>query len=227
MASRDLGLGQDVKGIAADRVGGASPVIPLALMGIGAWLVWFGVHYWESEVTWPSDPLKALLTGKPLPSSAPVNWQALTTPVAPAAQNVAQIAIGATIATAAQKYVGAGYNWGGIADTPGDWDCSSFVSYVLGHDVNLKLPGGGRYGDPGYPPHAHGPGSAAYMLFGTGVNLADVRPGDLIVSTEHIGIAISATQMVSAQQPSTGTAISGFPAGFPAGPPVYRRVTGG
>jgi hypothetical protein len=37
------------------------------LMAFGGYLVWFGVHYWRSDTAWPTDPLKAVLTGRPLP----------------------------------------------------------------------------------------------------------------------------------------------------------------
>ena len=215
------------------RVGPGTPILPVALAGIGAYLAWFGVHYWMSDVKWPSDPIKAVLTGKPMPDNAAVSGAAslgglgsflgdtmgpLGSSIAPNAAQTSQIS------AAALRYQGKGYVFGGPADVPGDWDCSSFVSYVLGKDLGLVLPGGGRFGDPGYPPHAHGPGSTAYMLYGLGIDRSQVQAGDLIVSVEHIGIAISNSQMISAQQPSTGTRVSGFPDGFPAGPPVYRRV---
>lgn len=215
------------------RVGSRStPIVPVTILGIGAYLAWFGVHYWMSDVKWPSDPIKAVLTGKPLPDNtrAPATSLgsslgsigsgvgSLVSPIAPSAAQTS------AIAAAALKYQGAGYNWGGKADVPGDWDCSSFVSYVLGKDLGLVLPGGGKYGQAGYPPNAHGPGSTQYMLYGLGIDRSQVQPGDLIVSVEHIGIAISNTQMISAQRPSTGTKVSGFPDGFPSGPPVYRRV---
>jgi len=211
------------------RVGPGTPILPVALAGIGAYLAWFGVHYWMSDVSWPSDPIKAVLTGKPMPAntrspsglSSSVfggGLSSLGSPIAPTAGQTSQIS------AAALRYQGKGYVFGGPADVPGDWDCSSFVSYVLGKDLGLVLPGGGRFGDPGYPPHAHGPGSTAYMLYGLGIDRSQVQAGDLIVSVEHIGIAISNSQMISAQQPSTGTRVSGFPDGFPAGPPVYRRV---
>lgn len=48
---------------------GSRAVIPLVMVGVGAYLVWFGVHYWRTDVTWPSDPVKAVLTGKPLPDA--------------------------------------------------------------------------------------------------------------------------------------------------------------
>ena len=46
---------------------GNAPVVPVMLMALGAYLTWFGVRYWRSDTAWPSDPLKAVLTGKPIP----------------------------------------------------------------------------------------------------------------------------------------------------------------
>lgn len=46
---------------------GAAPVIPVVLIGIGAYLAWFGIHYWGSDTRWPSDPVKAVLQGKAIP----------------------------------------------------------------------------------------------------------------------------------------------------------------
>lgn len=49
---------------------GGVPVIPVAVIGIGAYLAWFGVHYWGSDTKWPSDPVKDVLQGKGLPAPA-------------------------------------------------------------------------------------------------------------------------------------------------------------
>lgn len=46
---------------------GDAPVIPILIVSFGAYLTWFGVHYWRSDTAWPTDPLKAVLTGKALP----------------------------------------------------------------------------------------------------------------------------------------------------------------
>jgi Transglycosylase SLT domain len=48
---------------------GDAPVVPLFLIGTGMYLAWFGVHYWRSDVKYPTDPVKAVLQGKPLPSA--------------------------------------------------------------------------------------------------------------------------------------------------------------
>lgn len=61
----DAGNGPEVK------IGPAkAPVFPLLLMGIGGYLMWFGIHYWRSDVKWPSDPVKALLQGKGIPAGS-------------------------------------------------------------------------------------------------------------------------------------------------------------
>jgi len=47
---------------------GNAPVIPVILIGAGFYLAWFGIHYFGSDTRWPTDPVKAVLTGKPLPA---------------------------------------------------------------------------------------------------------------------------------------------------------------
>jgi hypothetical protein len=47
---------------------GSAPVIPLAVLGVGLYLAWFGVHYWGSDTKWPSDPVKDVLQGKAIPA---------------------------------------------------------------------------------------------------------------------------------------------------------------
>lgn len=61
---------QGVRSVASGKLPHlTAPVLPLSLMGAGAYLLWFGVSYWEdTAVTWPSDPLKSLLQGKGLPT---------------------------------------------------------------------------------------------------------------------------------------------------------------
>lgn len=120
----------------------------------------------------------------------------------------ASSATGQAIANKALSYAGQGYVWGGRADRPGDWDCSSFVSYVLGHDFGMTLPGGHRYGDPGYPPHSHGPVTTDFYRLGTQVPRSQVQAGDLLIWHPHCGIAISSTTMVSARSQRTGTGTS-------------------
>jgi hypothetical protein len=46
---------------------GDAPVVPVVLIVGGLYLCWFAVHYWASDTKWPSDPIKAILRGEPLP----------------------------------------------------------------------------------------------------------------------------------------------------------------
>lgn len=51
---------------------GDAPVIPLLLLGFGAYFMWYGVKYWRSSNTrWASDPVKSVLQGKGLPPNVP------------------------------------------------------------------------------------------------------------------------------------------------------------
>lgn len=150
-------------------------------------------------------------------------------PVLPALPNLT----GPVIAADAQRYKGAGYTYGGNGSAPGDWDCSSFVSYVLGHDLGMVLPGGGKYGSPGYPPSSHGPVVTDYANWGGASPVNVPAAGDLCCwvgagTAGHIGIAISGTQMISALNPSDGTTVTGIVGTGPSGSPlVYRRVVPG
>jgi hypothetical protein len=137
-----------------------------------------------------------------------------------------------TITSAALQYQGSGYTYGGPGWPPGNWDCSSFVSEVLGRQLRLGLPGGGHWGAPGDPPNAHGPDVTAYASWGGAVAVASPSPGDLVIwdgagPNGHIGIVLGSNEMISALNTSMGTVrtpINGYgPAGLS---PVYRRVTG-
>lgn len=138
---------------------------------------------------------------------------------------------GDQIAADALRYQGAGYIYGGPAARPGDWDCSSFVSYVLGHDLGLALPGG-KWGAPGFPPNSHGPVVESYASWRGAVTVQVPAPGDLVCYVGqgvngHIGIAISANEMVSALDSTDGTLKTGIIGEGPPGAPiVYRRVLG-
>ena len=210
---------------------GDTPVIPVLLLIAGGYLAWFGVHYWRDKTTkWPTDPIKDILQGKPQPNSKPQETaiQLLadveSSTGGGGAAGGSSSATGSEIADDALKYVGAGYVWGGNADKPGNWDCSSFVSYVLGHDLDIPLPGG-NWGNPGFPPHAHGPTTVTYLVYGHPIGRAEVQAGDLIVWQTHMGIAISNNEMVSARDPQEGTGKDTIDGDIPGETPHFRRVT--
>lgn len=136
---------------------------------------------------------------------------------------------GDQIAADGLRYRGESYVYGGPADHPGDWDCSSFVSYVLGHDLKLSLPGG-KWGAPGFPPGAHGPVVESYASWRGAITVQSPARGDLVCfvgegASGHIGIVLGPDQMVSALDSASGTLvtpITGY--GPPGAPIVYRRV---
>ena len=139
---------------------------------------------------------------------------------------------GPVIAAAAKKYDGQGYVYGGNASRPGDWDCSSFASYVLGHDLGMGLPGG-RWGGPGMPPAVHGPVVLSYVTWGGAdpVPAGQQQAGDLVcwagVGTGgHMGFVLGTDQMVSALDTAQGTLITPIQGYGPTGTPVYRRIRG-
>jgi peptidoglycan DL-endopeptidase CwlO len=219
---------------------GDAPIVPLFLVGGGMFLCWFAIHYWRSDVKFPTDPIKAVLQGKGIPASTrtPTAAESAVTAAASSAATttsaaaglstsgpavVGTSATGTMIANDALRYNGQGYVWGGNGSRPGNWDCSSFVSYVLGHDLGIPIPGG-SWAQATNNGRQHGPTTLQYLTYGSSISQGQVQAGDLIVSSEHIGIAINSTQMISAEDEKSGTGIAGFPGGFPAGPPVYRRV---
>lgn len=138
---------------------------------------------------------------------------------------------GDQIASDALRYRGRGYVFGGTARAPGDWDCSSFVSYVLGHDLHLALPGG-KWGGAGEPPGSHGPVVLSYSSWSGASPVSSPARGDLVCwpgagADGHIGIVLGPNQMVSALDSSQGTLVTPIQGYGPPGiTPVYRRVKG-
>lgn len=138
---------------------------------------------------------------------------------------------GAQIAADAERYTGLGYVYGGDASQPGVWDCSSFVSYVLGHDLGLGLPGG-RWGEPGFPPTSHGPVVTSYASWAGAQAVTAPAPGDLacfvgVGASGHIGIVVGPNLMVSALDQVQGTCKTPIIGYGPAGAPLeYRRILG-
>lgn len=55
---------------------GSVPILPIIAILLGAYLTWFGVHYWRSEIKYPSDPIKSVLQGKGLPDRGSVTTSA-------------------------------------------------------------------------------------------------------------------------------------------------------
>jgi cell wall-associated NlpC family hydrolase len=204
-----------------------APLIPVALVMLGGYLTWFGVHYWRDVRTkWPSDPIKDVLRGKGIPK--PDREQPIAEQVAQSSPDggFSGTVTGKAIAADAQKYVGVvRYDWGGANPSTG-WDCSGLVNYVLCHDMKLSIPGnlGGTFtGD------SHGPDVADYLKWDGAAKvlgpISTPSPGDLVCwgPNQHMGIAINETELVSAEDPANGTKV-GKIAGFFPFPPVILRI---
>ena len=135
------------------------------------------------------------------------------------------------IVSAALRYKGAGYVFGGVpADGIGSWDCSSFVNWVLGNDLGMGIPG---YPAGSYHGQVHGPVVLDYATWsGASTHSGNPSPGDLCVwpgigPTGHIGIATGNTQMISALNHSKGTVQTPIQGYGPAGVAViFRSVSG-
>jgi hypothetical protein len=82
-----------------------APVIPIILIALGAYLAWFGVHYWRQDEKWPSDPIKAALQGKGLPGV-----QATPAVTASLAADIQQYQPGGSSSGASSAATGTGAN---------------------------------------------------------------------------------------------------------------------
>jgi cell wall-associated NlpC family hydrolase len=140
---------------------------------------------------------------------------------------------GATIAAAGESLAGEfPYRFGGAPGANGrdGSDCSGFVNYVLGVMLGMAIPG---YLPGAYKGTGHGPVVIQYASGWDGdvaVTAAQAAPGDLAVwpglgGLAHIGIVTGKNQMVSALNPSAGTAVTPITGYGPPGvPQVFRRV---
>lgn len=133
-----------------------------------------------------------------------------------------------SIANDALRYNGAGYRYGGSpANGIGNWDCSSFVSWVLGHDLKMSIP---MYPNGTYTGNAHGPTAQQYLVWSGAITVPynSMSPGDLICWLTHIGIVTGNNQMISAYDTAQGTLVTGISGAGPTGegPGIVRRVNG-
>jgi cell wall-associated NlpC family hydrolase len=200
--------------------------LALAEMAAGGVVLWSGISgnpigYTLKDLiqgTIPKAQIPAGTTSAQSDAAIPVD---LSTPANAASNSTTS----SSIANDALKYVGHKYVYGGPSNETTGWDCSSFVSYVLGHDLGLPIPGGtwASQTDSG---KSHGPTVASYVLWSgaEGVSKTGVQPGDLICfpPDTHIGIATSGSEFVSAEQPSTGTGVAPISSG--PGAWIVRRI---
>jgi hypothetical protein len=148
------------------------PALPTVLLITGGYLTWFGIHYFRSDVAWPSTPVKAVLTGNKLPANAPsepsahallsADVQALQPDPAAAAGGTGATTpgptpsgtqalplgdlgnVGGTAAAnkAIMQKVAASFGWTGA-----EWDALDYVEMrEAGYSLTAKNPTSGAYG---------------------------------------------------------------------------------
>lgn len=134
-------------------------------------------------------------------------------------------ALGASIASDALQYQGAGYVWGGApGNGSGHWDCSSFVNAVIGRDLHLAIP---TFKPGAYHGQTHGPNTLVWLVW-TGafrIKRRDAAAGDLAIWQTHMGIFTDNDHVIAAHDPRDGTTVTTLEN---AGPPgeilVVRRL---
>jgi cell wall-associated NlpC family hydrolase len=147
-----------------------------------------------------------------------------STPNAPSA-NPATSASGQQIVGDAMKYNGHKYVFGGASNPQSGWDCSSFASYVLGHDLGMQLPGNESWAKATNNGASHGPTANEFAntpgFKKVGSDPKQNQPGDLLVWTGHVGFGTGNGGMFSAYDTAQGTLATsaGAPYGFLG---VYR-----
>lgn len=167
----------------------------------GAVFVWSGIKGWSVLRT-----ITDAISGKRGDTNNPQLY-----PLTTASSNGQGSTAGTSsnIANQALTYQGHAYKYGGAPGLNGTqpWDCSSFVNWVVGHDMRMAIPG---YSPGQYNGTAHGPPTGAWLVWPglTRIQQSQVQAGDLIIWINHMGIAISNTQMISALDMQLGTAVS-------------------
>lgn len=135
------------------------------------------------------------------------------------------------VAQDALKYQGKGYVFGGApAKGLGNWDCSSFINWVVGHDLGMAIPG---FSAGTYTGDSHGPVVLDWATWSGATTTNAPGPGDLCIwpgagALGHIGIYLSSNQMISALNSNLGTITSGIQGNGPMGVAlIYRSLNGG
>lgn len=183
----------------------------VAVLGGAVVLMWSGLHG-----VGLTDSVQNLIQGKPFPKT---QTDAITVPADSGGSFGGFSGSTSAIAADAMQYQGTGYKWAGNGSAPGVWDCSSFWTYVINHDLGIAVPG---YKPFKFGGRGHGPTVATYRIW-TGaktVPASQAQPGDMICyGISHMGIYLGNGKMISALNPREGTMITGV---FKN--PTYRRV---
>jgi peptidoglycan DL-endopeptidase CwlO len=164
---------------------------------------------------------QAIIQGKSpttVQQSLPITEITPISPNVPTIGGVSTSSSPSVIANTALEFQGHCYVYGGSpgANGKGCWDCSSFANYVIGVALKGSIPG---FPNGSYNGSTHGPSTLSWITYGQSVPGGEnaAQPGDLCVWETHMGIAIGGGRMVSALNPSLGTAVTTIQGGAPFG----------
>lgn len=190
----------------------------LGVAGFGVILLWSGVTNTGLLLTF-----RSLIQGtQPVPG-APMTPSTQTTNATPSAFMTSNGGGNAAIANRGLYYLGGPYIWGGV-EPPPQWggngkgmDCYGLLTRTL-RDLGYQI----------YPGNAH-PGYLEYLAWNGATKVpGPPLPGDLILWPSHSGIAVSSTEMVSAENSRAGIRVDTFANGGPGVPEpmTILRVNG-
>lgn len=179
-----------------------------------------------------ADTARAVLSGNLAVSDTEtidINNAADTTPAVASGGS----ATGQQIIGDALQYNGHKYVYGGPSNPSKGWDCSSFASYVLGHDLGMLLPGGHTWAAATNNGNDHGPVASDFAntpgFKKAGTDATKNQPGDLLVWSGHVGFGTGNGGMFSAydEQSGTGSTTASAPYPYLGTFRVTPTVTGG
>jgi len=159
--------------------GGSISGVAIASATAGSVLIYAALR----DVT-PMQAVKDILSRKPAPVA---NAGAVAGAIGPVAIGAPSASGRGDIASAARKYLGVKYTWGGASPITG-FDCSGLVTWVLAHDLGMK----------NLPDSTHT--VTGQFLIWKGATTVSGPPiaGDLICWTGHIAIASGNGMMIEA-----------------------------
>lgn len=186
----------------------------LAALGVGTIFVWSGIKGWSVL-----GSVRDLITGVQ-PSGSNVN------PLTVESSGALTTAGHGDLAGIALQYKGHAYKFGGAPGIDGSqpWDCSSYVNFCVGIQMGRAIPG---IKADKYDGSFHGPPTSMWAVWPglQHISRAEVQASDIIVWTNHMGIAIDGTHMISAENEIDGTVISTIDDQSGSGPLlVYGRL---
>lgn len=115
---------------------------------------------------------------------------------------------GASLLSDAKKYAGHPYVYGGPSNPQQGWDCSSFASWVIGHDEGMQLPGG-SWASTTNSGQIHGDTASEFLKLpgahSEGHDAKNIQPGDVLVWPTHVGFGVGPGTMFSAYDTAEGT----------------------